>query len=240
MPETHKASNPSKGVKSPTVNDRDEIEDTRKSTEFYVASTVDVQAQEETLEEKKAEVRRKLRERRVPSSPMGRVMGFAQLGASLVYGTLSDQVSQYFRGAPASDSKDGRPANRCPPIPNALQAQRRLRAWPCEQCYVAMQITILSRTQQRVNGCNSCNILCHQLIDHAPCFPIVIARKYDGFHGDRYCYKSAVRLPYLALMRCAPEWLQVPHRGKRSAACGCAVPYERRGLEAGADAVHPG
>lgn len=43
-------------------------------------------------------MRRKLRERRVPSSPIGRVMGFAQLGASLVYGTMSDSVSQYFRG----------------------------------------------------------------------------------------------------------------------------------------------
>ena len=43
-------------------------------------------------------MRRKLRERRVPSSPIGRVFGFAQLGASLVYGTMSDSVSQYFRG----------------------------------------------------------------------------------------------------------------------------------------------
>ena len=55
-------------------------------------------AQEESLTRQKAEVRRKLRERRVPSSPIGRVFGFAQLGASLVYGTMSDSVSQYFRG----------------------------------------------------------------------------------------------------------------------------------------------
>lgn len=44
------------------------------------------------VQAKKEEVRRKLRERRVPSSPIGRVAGFAQLGASLVYGTVADQV----------------------------------------------------------------------------------------------------------------------------------------------------
>jgi hypothetical protein len=45
------------------------------------------------VQAKKEEVRRKLKERRVPSSPMGRVAGFAQLGASLVYGTVADQVT---------------------------------------------------------------------------------------------------------------------------------------------------
>ena len=49
-------------------------------------------AEKEQVKAKKAEVRKKLKERRVPSSPIGRVAGFAQLGASLVYGTLSDQV----------------------------------------------------------------------------------------------------------------------------------------------------
>lgn len=44
------------------------------------------------VQAKKEEVRRKLKERRVPSSPIGRVAGFAQLGASLVYGTVADQV----------------------------------------------------------------------------------------------------------------------------------------------------
>ena len=43
--------------------------------------------------ERKAVVKRKLRERRVPSSPLGRVFGFAQLGAGLVYGSVSDSVS---------------------------------------------------------------------------------------------------------------------------------------------------
>ncbi|KAK9815604.1 hypothetical protein WJX72_006628 [[Myrmecia] bisecta] len=57
-------------------------------------------------EERKAEVRRKLRERRVPSSPLGRVMGFAGLGASLVYGTVADQVGQFFRGP-----REGQPAS---------------------------------------------------------------------------------------------------------------------------------
>ena len=63
------------------------------------------------MAKQKAEVRRKLRERRVPSSPIGRAMGFAQLGASLVYGTVSDSVSQYFRGSPPETAD--RPSNRC-------------------------------------------------------------------------------------------------------------------------------
>ena len=44
------------------------------------------------MQAKKEEVSKKLRERRVPSSAMGRAAGFAQLGASLVYGTVADQV----------------------------------------------------------------------------------------------------------------------------------------------------
>jgi hypothetical protein len=66
--------------------------------------------------QQKAEVRRKLKERRVPSSALGRVMGFAQLGARLVYGSVSDQVSQYFRGGsnPAGQQA-GTPTNRCLP-----------------------------------------------------------------------------------------------------------------------------
>ena len=45
------------------------------------------------MQAKKEEVKRKLKERRVPSSAIGRVAGFAQLGASLVYGTMADSVS---------------------------------------------------------------------------------------------------------------------------------------------------
>ena len=51
----------------------------------HIGQMVQVQA-------KKEEVKKKLKERRVPSSPIGRVAGFAQLGASLVYGTVADQV----------------------------------------------------------------------------------------------------------------------------------------------------
>ena len=69
------------------------------------------------MAQKKEEVRRKLRERRVPSSPFGRVMGFAQLGASLVYGTMSDSVSQYF--SPKSAEQDPqKPSNRCATFPS--------------------------------------------------------------------------------------------------------------------------
>ena len=48
----------------------------------------------ERVEERKSEVKRKLRERAVPASSMGRVFGFARLGAGLVYGSMSDSVSR--------------------------------------------------------------------------------------------------------------------------------------------------
>ena len=48
---------------------------------------------------------RKPRERRVPSSPFGRVMGFAGLGASLVAGTMRDSVAGYFQPRPADGEK---------------------------------------------------------------------------------------------------------------------------------------
>jgi hypothetical protein len=38
------------------------------------------------------------RERAVPSSSVGRVMGFAQLGTSLLYGTMRESVSRAFGG----------------------------------------------------------------------------------------------------------------------------------------------
>ena len=45
------------------------------------------------VHKEKQEARRKLRERRVPSSPVGRAAGFAGLGASLLYGSMRDSVS---------------------------------------------------------------------------------------------------------------------------------------------------
>ncbi len=81
--------------------------------------------QAEAVAQKKEEVRRKLRERRVPSSPFGRVMGFAQLGASLVYGTMSDSVSQYF--SPKSTEQDTeKPSNRCVVLPTLHFASPKL------------------------------------------------------------------------------------------------------------------
>lgn len=68
------------------------------------------------MEERKAEVRRrKLRERAVPASALGRAFGFARLGASLVYGTVSDSVSRYVRGPLPGESPAGQGAssNRC-------------------------------------------------------------------------------------------------------------------------------
>eukprot|EP00873_Tetraselmis_striata_P045513 jgi/Tetstr1/465777/TSEL_010401.t2 len=46
-----------------------------------------------------ASVQRKLREARVPSSPIGRVVGFAGLGASLALGALRDNASLWLSGA---------------------------------------------------------------------------------------------------------------------------------------------
>ena len=53
----------------------------------------------------------------MPSSPFGRVMGFAQLGASLVYGTMSDSVSQYFGGPKPAETDPQKPSNRCGSTP---------------------------------------------------------------------------------------------------------------------------
>ena len=41
--------------------------------------------------------RQKLRQRRVPSSQLGRVMGFAGLGARLAAGTAIDSITSMFR-----------------------------------------------------------------------------------------------------------------------------------------------
>ncbi|GLI68746.1 hypothetical protein VaNZ11_013238 [Volvox africanus] len=41
---------------------------------------------------------RKLRERRVPETPLGRALGFAGLGASLLVGSLADNFGKAFRG----------------------------------------------------------------------------------------------------------------------------------------------
>lgn len=45
------------------------------------------------ISEQKEEVKKKLRERRVPSSAFGRAAGFAGMGASLVFGSMRDSVS---------------------------------------------------------------------------------------------------------------------------------------------------
>lgn len=50
-------------------------------------------APSEHVEQRKSEVKRKLRERSVPSSSFGRAFGFAQLGVGLVYGSATDYVS---------------------------------------------------------------------------------------------------------------------------------------------------
>ena len=59
------------------------------------------------VQAQKEEVKRKLRERRVPSSPIGRAAGFAQLGASLVYGTISDSISNYMCVSKLESSSEG-------------------------------------------------------------------------------------------------------------------------------------
>lgn len=47
------------------------------------------------ISEQKEEVKKKLRERRVPSSAFGRAAGFAGMGASLVFGSMRDSVSTF-------------------------------------------------------------------------------------------------------------------------------------------------
>jgi hypothetical protein len=49
-----------------------------------------------------------LRERRVPDSPMGRAMGFAAMGASLMLGTLGDRISRAWTGPSGSEAEGGK------------------------------------------------------------------------------------------------------------------------------------
>jgi len=48
-----------------------------------------------------------LRERRVPATPIGRAFGFASMGASLLLGTLKDNIVSTFSSPTKSDSGDG-------------------------------------------------------------------------------------------------------------------------------------
>ena len=96
------------------------------------------------MAERKEEVRRKLRERAVPASAFGRAAGFARLGASLVYGTMSDSVSRYFRGPPPGEAPaaDGVAPNRCAPLGRRSRARegaaarKRPDLLPCRRCLV--------------------------------------------------------------------------------------------------------
>ncbi len=45
------------------------------------------------------------RERAVPSSSLGRVLGFASLGSSLLYGTVRESVSRTFGGSKHSEDR---------------------------------------------------------------------------------------------------------------------------------------
>ena len=47
------------------------------------------------------------RERAVPSSSLGRVLGFAQLGSSLLYGTVRESVSRTFGGSKQGEDRCG-------------------------------------------------------------------------------------------------------------------------------------
>jgi hypothetical protein len=96
------------------------------------------------MAERKEEVRRKLRERAVPASAFGRAAGFARLGASLVYGTMSDSVSRYFRGPPPGEAPaaDGVAPNRCAPLGRrgcareGAAARKRPDLLSCRRCLV--------------------------------------------------------------------------------------------------------
>ncbi|KAK9837605.1 hypothetical protein WJX74_001275 [Apatococcus lobatus] len=65
--------------------------------------------QEREIERKKADVKRQLRERRVPQSQIGRAWGFAGLGMNLAMGAVSSSVGNWF-GGPKPDGPDGKPA----------------------------------------------------------------------------------------------------------------------------------
>ncbi|KAK9839730.1 hypothetical protein WJX84_004835, partial [Apatococcus fuscideae] len=65
--------------------------------------------QEREIEKKKADVKKQLRERRVPQSQIGRAWGFAGLGMNLAMGAVTSSVGNWFSG-PQPDGPDGKPA----------------------------------------------------------------------------------------------------------------------------------
>ena len=65
-------------------------DDHKHSTTVHLLCYYSVQ-----ISEQKEEVKKKLRERRVPSSAFGRAAGFAGMGASLVFGSMRDSVSTF-------------------------------------------------------------------------------------------------------------------------------------------------
>jgi aarF domain-containing kinase len=52
-----------------------------------------------------------LRERRVPATPIGRALGFAGMGASLLLGTLKDNIVGTFTGPPKAAEADASSAS---------------------------------------------------------------------------------------------------------------------------------
>eukprot|EP00192_Tetraselmis_astigmatica_P024868 CAMPEP_0117679190 /NCGR_PEP_ID=MMETSP0804-20121206/17687_1 /TAXON_ID=1074897 /ORGANISM="Tetraselmis astigmatica, Strain CCMP880" /LENGTH=623 /DNA_ID=CAMNT_0005488605 /DNA_START=206 /DNA_END=2077 /DNA_ORIENTATION=+ len=68
-----------------------------------------------------ANTKKKLREAHVPSSPLGRVVGFAGLGASLALGALRDNASSWFSGGNGAVSVGG---SRGHPLMTERNAER--------------------------------------------------------------------------------------------------------------------
>ncbi|GLC45729.1 hypothetical protein PLESTF_000598400 [Pleodorina starrii] len=60
-----------------------------------------------TVSEPQVPPARKLRERRVPETPLGRALGFAGLGASLLMGSLADNIGRAIRGPNAAAAGGG-------------------------------------------------------------------------------------------------------------------------------------
>ena len=157
-------------------------------------------------------MRRKLRERRVPSSAIGRAWGFAQLGASLALGTASDSVSAYFRGGRgAAAGTDGQAlGNRCENSQIACQGQ----------------IDSVQSAGTGVHGGGSRAEPLHGCMA-IRCWIWLLETPPAWCCGDGRVlgFRTAA---------------QVPNGGERDAAGGRAVPHARRGAEAGPDAEHPG
>ncbi|KAJ6844372.1 protein ABC transporter 1, mitochondrial [Iris pallida] len=109
---------------APVAEREEEVKELKVASEEKIVKSVDLGEKSDKEAEKVAKVanlgensdkgseevvvpvkRRRPRERRVPSTPFSRALGFAGLGAGLAWGTIQESTKRIVYGAPSSDGK---------------------------------------------------------------------------------------------------------------------------------------